>query len=89
MISDSDKNVIVRIARKYNVRRVLLFGSSRKNPDTARDIDIAVDGVDASIFFDFYRDLIFDLSKPVDVVDLSENTRFTRMVAETGILIYG
>jgi predicted nucleotidyltransferase len=89
MISDSDKNVITKIARKYNVRRVLLFGSSQKNPDTSRDIDIAVEGVGASMFFDFYRDLIFDLSKPVDLVDLSENTRFTRMVAETGSLIYG
>jgi predicted nucleotidyltransferase len=89
MISDSDKNIIVNIARKYNVRRIFLFGSSQKNPDDARDIDLAVEGIDASIFFDFYRDLIFGLSKPVDVVDLSENTRFTRLVAEKGSLIYG
>ena len=79
----------MKIARKYNARRVLLFGSSQKEPDSARDIDIAVDGIEASIFFDFYRDLIFGLSKPVDVVDLSEDTRFTRLIAEKGSLIYG
>lgn len=89
MISDADRNVIKRIAHKYNVKRVLLFGSSQKNPDEARDIDIAVEGIEASVFFDFYRDLIFGLSKPVDVVDLSENTRFTRLVEAKGSLIYG
>jgi uncharacterized protein len=89
MISDADKNVITQIARKYKAARVLLFGSSRNSPDEARDIDLAVEGVEAALFFDFYRDLIFGLSKPVDVVDLSENTRFTRLVASNGIPIYG
>jgi predicted nucleotidyltransferase len=89
MIATSDRDAIVRIARKYKVRRVILFGSSQHESETARDIDIAVDGVDASVFFDFYRDLIFCLSKPVDVIDLSENTRFTRLVEAKGNLIYG
>jgi predicted nucleotidyltransferase len=89
MISASDKDTIVRIARKYKVRRVMLFGSSQQGSETARDIDIAVDGVDAPIFFDFYRDLILCLSKPVDVIDLSDNTRFARLVEAKGTLIYG
>ena len=89
MISEQDKSAIMRLAREYGVRRVLVFGSAASASAEARDIDLAVEGVRPADFFTFYGDLIFSVSKPVDLVDLSPDTRFTRLVRKEGIAIYG
>ena len=67
---------------------MLLFGSAATS-DTPRDIDLGVDGVPPADFFSFYGDLLFALSGPVDLVDLSEDTKFTRLVKREGIELYG
>ena len=89
MISDSDKKSIISTARKYNVSRVLLFGSGLSDKKEAGDIDLAVEGIEPADFFSFYGELIFKLSKPVDLVDLSDDSRFHRMVVAEGVPIYG
>jgi hypothetical protein len=47
-----------------------------------------VEGLPAERFFDFYGELLFSVSKPVDLVDLSQDTRFTRLVRAEGIPLY-
>jgi predicted nucleotidyltransferase len=89
MISLADKESIISIAKKYRVSRVLLFGSSASVDKEGNDIDLAVDGIRPSDFFAFYSDLMFRLTKPVDLIDLSEKSRFHRMVAAEGVSIYG
>jgi uncharacterized protein len=89
MISKTDKESIISIAKKYNVSRVLLFGSNANAAIEGNDIDLAVEGIMPSDFFSFYSDLIFKLTKPVDLIDLSEMSRFHRMVAAEGVPIYG
>ena len=89
MISARDRESIVRIAKGYHASRVVLFGSSATGQGEARDIDLGVLGVDPRLFFKFYADLIFSLSKPVDVVDLSRESMFTRIIAREGIPLYG
>ncbi len=89
MISEHDKATIVDIARRYDAREVLLFGSSADPSREANDIDLAVEGVAPERFFSFYGDLLFGLSKPVDVIDLSNNTKFNRLVYREGIRLYG
>jgi len=89
MISESDKQTIVSISEKYKATRVLLFGSSLHKGPAAKDIDLGVEGVPDSVFFSYYGELICSLSKPVDVVDLSEKTRFTALIREEGLPIYG
>ena len=89
MISEQDKATIVDIARRYNVRRVLLFGSSADPNREANDIDLAIEGIVPEKFFSFYGDLLFSLSKPVDLIDLSNNTKFNRLVYREGIRLYG
>ena len=71
MITESDKQTITEISRKYHARRILLFGSSLNFDKESRDIDIAVEGISPKDFFDYYGDLIFALSKPIDVIDRS------------------
>jgi predicted nucleotidyltransferase len=89
MISEQDKAIITDIAQRYGVRGVLLFGSSADPGREANDIDLAVEGIVPERFFSFYGDLLFALSKPVDLIDLSNNTKFNRLVYREGIRLYG
>ncbi|OHB79451.1 MAG: hypothetical protein A2Z25_07570 [Planctomycetes bacterium RBG_16_55_9] len=89
MITEKDKNTIETISRKYRVKRVLLFGSSIDPIKEGHDIDIAVEGVAPEDFFKYYGDLMLRLSKPVDLVDLSESSKFVRLILQEGVLLYG
>ncbi len=88
MITKKEENIIKRCARKYNVLSVLLFGSSLDKRNI-NDIDLAVKGIKAESFFDFYADLFKYLPKPVDLVDLDEaDSYFAARVLEGGRVIY-
>ena len=89
MLTAHDRTRIEDIAKRYRVDRVLLFGSSISDEAEAHDIDLAVEGLAASRFFSFYAELIFSLSKPVDLVDLSRKTRFTDIIRREGVSVYG
>ena len=89
MVSETDKTKIIALGRRYKAKKILLFGSSARSNSDSRDIDIAVDGIPDSLFFKFYGDLIFSLSKPVDVVDLGKKSKFTSMIMDEGVQLYG
>ena len=89
MITEHEKNVIQRYAKEYNVSSVLLFGSSIEGEEGANDIDLGVKGIEQKLFFKFYAKLVKHLSKPVDLVDLSQRALFNDIVEETGVRIYG
>ena len=88
MITECDRTAIVQLAARYGVGRALLFGSSADPAREGRDIDLAVEGLPPGRFFAFYGDLVFSLSKPVDLVDLSTDSEFTRLVCREGIPVY-
>jgi len=88
MISEQDKATIVDIAGRYGVGGVLLFGSSADPKRKANDIDLAVEGVAPERFFDFYGELLFSLSKPVDLIDLSNDTKFNKLIYREGVRLY-
>ena len=89
MLTKHDKEVISDCARRYGASSVLLFGSSIGKKSSPNDIDLAVKGIKPSLFFRFYAELIKGLSKPVDVIYLSEKTLFNRIVEKEGVRIYG
>ena len=89
MISEQDKAIITDIARRYDVGGVLLFGSGADPKIEADDIDLAVEGIVPEKFFNFYGDLLFSLSKPVDLIDLSKDSKFNRLVYREGMRLYG
>jgi predicted nucleotidyltransferase len=89
MISDKDKKAIIAIAKKYKIRRLLLFGSSVDLNREANDIDLAVEGLSEDQFFKFYSELIFNLSKPVDLVDIGKKSRFKDLIVEESVPLYG
>jgi predicted nucleotidyltransferase len=88
MISVQEKAVIRKLARRYKAERIFLFGSSLLSKK-GRDIDLAVEGLPAKNFFQFYGDLLFNLPRPVDLIDLSKDSRFTRLIRQEGRAIYG
>jgi predicted nucleotidyltransferase len=85
MINDKDRETILAIARKYKVPKVMLFGSSLTEYETARDIDLAIEGIADTDYFAFYGELMCALSKPVDIIDLSKESRFVDMVKQEGV----
>jgi predicted nucleotidyltransferase len=89
MIAEKDRDTITEIAREYRVAKVVLFGSSIAGDRESHDIDLGVKGIEPRLFFRFYGQLMKRLSKPVDVVDLSQHTLFTELIEETGLTIYG
>jgi predicted nucleotidyltransferase len=85
MINDKDRETILAIARKYKVPKVMLFGSSLTEYETGRDIDLAIEGIADTDYFAFYGELMCALSKPVDIIDLSKESRFVDMVKQEGV----
>lgn len=89
MISESDREIIMRCAKKYKASTIYLFGSSLDRNSESNDIDLAVKGISPRMFFKFYGELLRNLSKPVDIVDLSKKSLFNQIIEEKGVKIYG
>ena len=88
MITDDDKRKIKEISKKYHIKRVFLFGSSLDAKRESRDIDIAIEGISPKKFFRYYGDLLFALSKSVDLVELSGASKIKQLIKKEGVLIY-
>ena len=88
MISEREQTIILKCAEKYSVSSVYLFGSSIRADVEPRDIDIGVKGLRPDLFFKFYGELIQQLPKPVDVVDLSKQSLLADLIEEEGVRIY-
>ncbi|MDI6793137.1 MAG: hypothetical protein QME81_09760 [bacterium] len=59
-----------------------------ESPETARDLDIACDGVEGWKLFEFGARIEEEIGIPVDIVPLKPITRFTRYIAKKGKVIY-
>ncbi len=75
---------IIQIARSYDVRRLILFGSAADTPENANDVDLACDGVNDWKFYEFGAAIEDRLNLPVDLISLTPTTRFTRYVEAKG-----
>ena len=89
MIADIDRKTIEEISKRYHAKRVFLFGSSLIPGRESMDIDIAVEGIPPKEFYRYYGDLLFALSKSIDVIDLSGTSKFLQLIKKEGVLIYG
>jgi predicted nucleotidyltransferase len=75
---------ITALARTYGTTRLYLFGSALDNPDEARDIDLACDGVPGWKLYELAARLENEMDMPFDLVPLSPPTRFTRLIELRG-----
>ncbi|MFH1739773.1 MAG: nucleotidyltransferase domain-containing protein [bacterium] len=83
-VDENTINRIVSIAKSYGATRLILFGSAAESPETARDLDIACDGVEGWEIFGLGGQIEEELNVPVDIVPLSPPTRFTRYIESWG-----
>src|SRR5271157_4937929 len=88
-LSPADLEIIIKSAEKYQIYEVILFGSLLMKGQSGRDIDIGVRGIDPADFFQFWGEISRKMTRPIDVVDLSEQTPIAQIIEETGIKIYG
>ena len=88
MITEEEKEIIIRYARKYNVSKIYLFGSSLDDTEY-KDIDLAVSGIKPDLFFKFYGELLRNLPKAVDLIDLSKKSLFNQLIQKNSVKIYG
>ena len=85
MISSNLRQVVRSAAEELGVEAVWLFGSAVEDEASARDIDLAVEGLRPERFFDFYGRLYFALPQPVD---LSQDPPIAAIVRARGVRIY-
>ena len=70
----------VVLAKEYGATRLLLFGSLLEDPENARDLDLACDGVVGWDLYELGARLEEELEIPLDIIPLSPPTRFTRFI---------
>ena len=88
MISERDRATILKYAKKYNSDTVILFGSCLDKKDP-RDIDIGIKGIKPEVFFEFYGELLLEIPKRIDLINLGNYNLFNRLVEKEGMKLYG
>ena len=83
-VDQSKIQKIVDLAKTYGATRLILFGSMAKTPLTARDIDIACDGVPGWKLYEMAARIEDELEIPLDIVALSPATRITMKIEKEG-----
>lgn len=80
---------IVSISKEFGAKKLLLFGSCLSNIKFARDIDIAVSGVNPRDFFRFYGKISMTVDDEVDLIDLDDvREHLRKRILSKGKLIY-
>jgi predicted nucleotidyltransferase len=92
MLEDDRLSFIRMVSQKFKAKRVILFGSCLNNSEqTAGDIDIAVEGLSKSDYWDFWRRLLWaeELGgKAIDVVRVEDNGFLVPIILDEGREIY-
>ena len=78
----------VEILRSYGATRILLFGSAAETPETAHDLDLAVDGIEGRAFFTAGAKVEDELDLSLDLVPLTPPSRFARYIERKGRVLY-
>ena len=89
-IKDSVIYEIIELAKKYNLEKVILFGSrARGDFQRASDIDLAVSGGDIAMFAIDVEEETSTLLQ-FDVIDLDKDLQdnLLKSIREEGIILY-
>jgi predicted nucleotidyltransferase len=78
----------VEIARRHGATRLLVFGSAVEDPARARDLDLAVAGVEGWALYGLAARMERALGISVDLVALEPPSPFTRHVERWGQVLY-
>ena len=80
----------ITIVRSHGASRIILFGSALESPHSARDIDLAIEGVTGWDFFALAAELESALPIAVDVIPLDQvhENHFTRSLRRKGRVVF-
>ena len=78
---------VIKIAKAFGATRLILFGSAATEPEQAKDIDLACDGVAGWKLFELGARLEEELKMPLDLIPLSPSNRFTRIIERRGTVL--
>ena len=78
----------VEVLKSYGARRVLLFGSYAHDPEKARDIDLAVEGIPLRRLGGAELAVYRLLRVPFDLVSRDEDPEFFDLVAEDAVTLH-
>ena len=77
----------IKIAEAFGAIRLILFGRAAAEPEQAKDIDLACDGVSGWKLFEIGARLEEELKMPLDLIPLSPPNRFTRIIESRGTVL--
>ncbi|MFV1951431.1 MAG: nucleotidyltransferase family protein, partial [Nitrospinota bacterium] len=88
-ILKSELERIVEISIEFGAEKVLLFGSSLEDIESAQDIDIAVSGIKPREFFEYYGKVSMEVDDEVDIIDLDDvREHLYKRILSKGKIIY-
>ena len=88
MLTRSQLDKVILLARSYGADRLILFGSALHCPEKAQDIDIACDGVSGWKLYELAAKIEEELNMPLDLIPLSPPSRFTKHIERKGRVLY-
>lgn len=88
MITDEQINKCLEVAKRYGVKKLVLFGSALYDRSNARDIDLLCDGVEGREFFKMGADMENETMKSVDIIPMSPDSRFVQYNLAKGKVLH-
>ena len=87
-VTQKQMQAVTEALRQMGARTVVLFGSMVDSPETANDVDIAVDGIPLRLILE--ADVVVHdiLGVPTDLVSREENPLFFDVVRDYGQVLY-
>ena len=87
-MADEVINRAIKICRKHGVTKLILFGSAVNNLENARDLDLAVEGIQGWKIIELAAELENDLVINVDVVSIKGNDAFINHILPRSRVLY-
>ena len=91
MLNPETVQYLQKEAMNFGVKKMVLFGSCLSKPESeAGDIDLAIGGLRKRDLYHFVGELLLskEITKQVDIVDLSDDIPIIPIILEEGIVIY-
>ena len=88
VVSEQKLESMTAALRKMGATKVLLFGSFATFPATARDIDVAVEGIPLDRILEADVAVHEILQVPTDLLSKEENVEFFEMIQESSRTLY-
>jgi predicted nucleotidyltransferase len=88
MITHQSLQRAIQLCKENGVTKLLLFGSAVQDPENARDIDFAVEGISGWDIIKLAAKIEMETGIDVDIVDLKRDNEFIRHIQKNARIVY-